>query len=78
MTKKPNPHADLIELSEGLRSHYPKKGNAIGAMLDELIKDLKAGKPRKKITRDATKLRTQLDPRSTAYRLLGQAVAALS
>lgn len=69
--------ADLAFTLLGLREFYPE-GNAIRAMLEELIADLTQGAPRHETLADAKALLAKLDPNSTAYRLIGHVAAALS
>lgn len=74
--KAPNPHADLLNLAQGLRTYY-RRGNPIHAMLGELIKDLKAQAPREEIISDATALHARLDPHSSAYMVIGRILSAM-
>jgi hypothetical protein len=63
--------SEFLSHLQGLRAHYGAD-NPIGLLLDELIKDVEAGAPRKEIKADCRALLKELDPTSTAARAIRQ------
>lgn len=52
---------------QGLRAYYDLD-NPIGLLLDELIKDVESGAPRKTVATEAAAMLSKMDPESTAYK----------
>lgn len=67
----------MVDKLRALRRFYSAE-NKIGLMIDELIADLESGAPRDEIRQDAEALRAEIDPESTAFKMIGEALEALA
>jgi hypothetical protein len=62
--------AEIVRQAKALRQFYPSESK-IGSLLDELTSDIEGGAPRAEVVEGADALLTEIDPGSTAYRMIG-------